>query len=260
MRKQKKKIGVIVFHKDIKKIYRPEWIQKCVGSIIGQTNQDFKVYEINYGGDDYSIIKEFSKGFRRHKFIAEEFSNHAEAMNRIIDEAFKDGCEYVFNTNVDDYYELERFDKQIEYLKMGYDVVSSDFSYISEIDGNDQFLVRKHIKQYGSVEDNLRVGHNVIAHPVVAFNKKFWSENRYDPSEIPNEDYLLWVRAINGGCKFYIHDDSLLNYRLHGNQITGDNRPKSQVIHSSNSNQQKPEGSSIKIDGNTPLRNIKFDF
>ena len=105
------------------------------------------------------------------------------------------------------------------------------------------------------------MGHNVIAHPAVSFNKKFWDGNRYDPSEVPMEDLLLWCRAIESGYKFYIHDDSLLNYRLHENQITGNNLEKHhelkgmENLHYSNG----PQPSSNPPDLKT-LRNIKYDF
>ena len=75
----------------------------------------------------------------------------------------------------------------------------------------------------GSIEKSLAGGHNVIAHPVVAFSKNFWASNRYDPSEVPLEDFLLWKRAAENGMKISIVNDYLLNYRLHSMQITGDN-------------------------------------
>lgn len=258
MRKPKKKIGIIIFHKNIKEIYEERWIQKCLDSIMTQTNQEFRIFEINYGGDEYSLIKEYYPKFRRLKFISEPLDNHAEAMNRIIDEAFSEGCEYVFNVNLDDYYEKDRIEKQLECLKMGYDVVSSDFSYIYELEGEDKFMTRKLIKQYGPIRENLLAGHNVIAHPSVAFSKKFWEGNRYDPSEVPMEDLLLWCRSIESGYKFYIHEDSLLNYRLHENQITGNNLEKHRNLgHIDDLQGPQPSNKAHEIQ---PLRNIKYDF
>jgi hypothetical protein len=109
------KLGVVFFHKNIQSIYQERWIKKCVDSILNQSTGEFSIYEINYGGEDFSIFE----GLRlenTHIFISEEKTNHAEAMNTIIDLAFEDGCDYVFNTNLDDYYELNRFEKQIEFL------------------------------------------------------------------------------------------------------------------------------------------------
>jgi hypothetical protein len=142
-------------------------------------------------------------------------------MNFIIGKAFEDGCDFVFNTNLDDYYDSKRIEKQLEKLKEGYDIVSSDFCYIEEINGEDRVTFYKNIKSNTDIKLNLDRNHNVIAHPVVAYSKRFWDNNRYLPQEIPLEDLNLWKRSFNSGFKFYIMDDVLLFYRLHGNQVTG---------------------------------------
>jgi hypothetical protein len=224
MEAKEKKIGVIFFHKNIRSLYKSKWIDKCVKSIINQTVKKFKIYEINYGGDSYQI---FNGEDNRYYFKNIELNNHAEAMNIIIDEAFKDGCDYVFNTNLDDYYDITRIEKQLEKLESGYDIVSSDFCYIEEIDSEDRIIHYKNIKSNTDITKNLELNHNVIAHPVVAYSRKFWEKNRYEENEVPLEDLMLWKRSIRNGSRFCIHDDVLLYYRLHSNQITGDNSSKS---------------------------------
>jgi hypothetical protein len=144
-------------------------------------------------------------------------------MNFIIDQAFSDGCDFVFNTNLDDFYTPDRIEKQGRELKNGMDLVSSNMCYFEERDGTDTTLKYINLSDRGQIEKNLSGGHNVIAHPSVAFSKNFWDHNRYVPSEIPQEDFLLWKRASEGGFKMFIVDDYLLNYRLHSLQITGDN-------------------------------------
>jgi hypothetical protein len=203
-----------------------------VSTILNQTNQDFSIYEINYGGGEDSVLDGFD--FKNpHKFISEKLENHADAMNLILDAAFSDNCDCVFNTNLDDFYEETRFDVQLKYIKEGYDLVSSDFRYIEEINGSDILRFNKNIKAWGDVKENLDRDHNMIAHPCVAYSKKFWENNRYISSEIPREDLLLWKRSINNGFKFWICDEILLNYRLHTNQITGNNSSDSPSSNSS---------------------------
>jgi hypothetical protein len=89
-------------------------------------------------------------------------------------------------------------------------------------------------------------------------SKKFWEGNRYVPDEIPREDLLLWKRAVNNGYKFYIHPDELLFYRLHENQVTGNNlrngnNPGTNVL---NKNPDRINGSII----GTNIRNIQYNF
>lgn len=216
------KKGVIFSHSNIQQLYPKRWVDRCINSTIFQKERDFKIYEINYGGDDYSVFDGVAHDQER-EFHSKKFSNHAEAMNFIIDLAFSDGCDVVFNTNLDDFYTPDRIEKQMIEIKNGADLVSSNMCYFEERDGTDTTLKYINLFEMGSIEKSLAGGHNVIAHPVVAFSKNFWTSNRYDPAEVPLEDFLLWKRASSNGMKIPIVNDYLLNYRLHFSQITGDN-------------------------------------
>jgi hypothetical protein len=218
------KVAVIFFHKNINSIYKKKWVDKCVNSIYKQTYNDFFVYEINYGNEDFSVVKDFD--FKNKFFYKEELENYAEAMNYIITKAFEDGCNYVFNTNLDDFYDEKRIEKQLKILQNGFDVVSSDFCYIEDVDGVDKIKHHMKIKQYGDIELNLNKNHNVIAHPSVAINKRFWDNNRYDITKTPSEDLHLWKESIKKGFKFFIHDEELLFYRIHNNQVSSNKQKK----------------------------------
>lgn len=224
---RQKKLGVVFYHKNIRNLYDDKWIKKSIESIMNQTYGKIKIYEVNYGDEDYSVISHFFPDFKNLEFYRSDFSNHAEAMNFIIGKAFESGCDYVFNTNLDDFYCETRIEKQLVKLKEGYDIVSSDFSYVEEINGIDTITFNKNIKSNTDIKSNLERDHNVIAHPVVAYSKKFWKNNKYIPEEIPREDLNLWKRSFSSGFKFFILDDVLLYYRLHQNQVTGNNSSNS---------------------------------
>lgn len=218
------KACVIFYHKNSTAIYEKRWIDKCIDTILNQSFQDFCIYEINYGGDDFSIFS----GINHNKdlnFYSKKFDNHAEAMNFIIDTAFYEGCDVVFNTNVDDFYSLDRFKEQLEILEIGYDLVSSDFYYVKDFNEKEMDVITNDIcvSKEGPISVELKKNNNVIAHPCVAFSKKFWDINRYIPEEIPEEDLMLWKRGIESGMKFYIIPEKLLFYRIHQNQISSTN-------------------------------------
>jgi hypothetical protein len=220
------KKGVIIFHSNIRNIYDYRWVSKSVDTMINQSDNDFIFYEINYGDDDgESVIPEDCK--IEKKFWSIKLSNYAEAMNFILDKAFEDGCDYVFNTNLDDYYDTSRISSQLEMMINGdYDILSCDFCYIKEKikNGINTDVIEKfiNIHRYGSIKENLRISHNVIAHPAVCYNKRFWidSNNRYDIKKVPEEDMDLWIRSIKRGYKFGIHKKTLLYYRIHDNQVS----------------------------------------
>ena len=210
------KVGVIFFHGNLFRIHNPEWSKKCIESIKNQTYSDLNFYEINFGDDELQLLPESN-------FYHIKRKNYVDSMNFIISEAFDDGCDYVFNTNIDDIYDSSRIEKQLEYLKNGFDVVSSDFCYIDSI--NEIPFQYMNITSYGDIASNLNSDHNVIAHPCVAFSKNFWKDpkNRYDINSVGREDLDLWKSSINRGYKFYIVKDVLLYYRIHGNQVTSNN-------------------------------------
>ena len=218
------KKGVILFHKNIDKIYKTRWINKSVNSMINQTDNDFIFYEINYGGEENSVIPN-NCGIKKF-FWSEKLINYAEAMNFILDKAFNDGCNYVFNTNLDDFYSTNRVSLQIEKIvNDDLDILSSDFCYIEEKDisgTNDDAIIRFMNIEKTNIKEHLERRHNVIAHPSVCYNKRFWgdSENRYDITKTPEEDLDLWIRAIRRGYKFGVHNDVLLYYRIHKNQVS----------------------------------------
>jgi glycosyltransferase involved in cell wall biosynthesis len=216
---KKHKIGVVVYHKNAKNIYKERWLKKFFESILNQTHKEFFIYEINYGADNYSFLQEYE--IKNGKFYSEEMENHAQAMNFIITKSFNDGCDFVFNTNCDDYYDENRFEIQLEILKQGYDIVSSDFCYIKEKDNNfDVETMDFKMSKKGSIIDSLRANHNIIAHPCVAYSKNFWDGNKYSENDIPLEDFKLWKSSIEKGFKFYICEEKLLYYRIHENQVS----------------------------------------
>jgi hypothetical protein len=213
------KIAVILFHSNIKQLYKQRWIDTCLDSIINQTYNDFTFYEINYGGDGCSVL-ENKKYEQKSKFWNLKKNNHAEAMNFLFDRVSEDDCDLVFNINLDDFYDLRRFEIQIDFAKQGYDITSSDFSYIQEIDDfNDNLLFDMNVSDYEDINFILKNHLNIIAHPSVCYSKNFVKNNRYDSNRIPEEDWDLWKRTCDK-YKFTIINEVLLYYRRHSKQIT----------------------------------------
>lgn len=204
MTTQGNRIAVIVFHKQLHQ-YPKQWILDFSESILNQTFQEFSILELNYGGGEERI-------FACSVFESIEMNNHAEAMNYLIDKAFK-SYEFVFNTNVDDKYSLDRIEKQLPYLEKGYDIVSSNFSLF-----NDNGTFHTHQFHKLNIKVELQQNHNVICHPVIAMSKHFWSYNRYKPELIPLEDLRLWQSAIRS-FRFIILSDVLCYHREHEKSV-----------------------------------------
>jgi hypothetical protein len=240
------KMAVIFFHKNIEAIYKPEWIHKCVKSILNQTAQDFDIFEVNYGNQSQSLFGENSitnlsanskSNDRLHFFYRRDYQNHAYAMNFILSECFSKGYDMVFNTNLDDNYHLSRFEKQKQAIRQGYDLVSSLWYYIEDQNGTDRITQIFDPQKLNftdpyqlyldssTIKTQLNKNQNVINHSAICMSSNFWNSRdkfgnrlRYR-NDIHYEDMTLWTRAINNQVKITIINDYLVNYRIHSNSI-----------------------------------------
>jgi hypothetical protein len=215
------KVATIIYHKNIKSIYKKEWIDDCINSIKNQSYTDFILYELNYGDGELNLSKEYNVKQENH-YYQMKFDNHGEAMNFLLDECLQDGCDVVINNNMDDYSDEKRFEIQLEKIKEGYDIVSSNFRFVNGegLSGKEMRMSDLNTK-YELLEKN----HNVICHPSVCYSRNFLLNNEYDGGEIPEEDFLLWKRTVSN-YRFFICDEFLINYRFHENQITAQNKFK----------------------------------
>ena len=203
------KCAVIIYHKDVQK-YNPEWIKKCIDSIKNQTYKSFDVFECDYGGTFTQIYEGSSFSSTNH------LKDHAEAHNFLLDKVFELGYDCAANVNVDDIYSLDRLEKQLPWIKKGYDVVSSNFHHIDE---RGRVLYPMTFDKLDPHKESLR-GHNIIAHPVCCYSKHFWLNcARLNPLEIPKDDFNLWKRSY-GHFKFKILSDFLLYYRVHKQKVS----------------------------------------
>lgn len=201
------KVALLVYHSNAIKLYPEEWINDFRFSIENQKYTDFDIIELNYGEDDLRIFN----NSQYHKIY---LSNHIHAMNKLIDHCLLNSYSIIANTNIDDIYSLLRLRHQIDKIKEGYDLVSSNFVYF----GEKKKLMKMHHLDIN--EEIVYKNHNIIAHPVVVTHKSFWENGLRYNNILGSEDLDLWQRAIGRGRIFYILDEYLLQYRIHSNQIT----------------------------------------
>lgn len=204
------KSAVIIFHKNVTTYYPKAWVDKCVASIRNQSYKDFDVFELDYGGTNVSV---YADSF----FSSIKMDNHALAHNYLLNTVFALDYDCAFNVNIDDWYALNRFEKQIPWIEKGYDVVSSNFY---RTDGDENITKVYHFSDKDIIAEANK-GHNVIAHPVLCYSRKFWTTcDKLNPSEIPADDFALWKRSYARGCKFIILPDFLLYQRIHQHNVS----------------------------------------
>jgi hypothetical protein len=209
------KVATILYHKNILNICEESWIKDCVNSILNQTFRKFTIYEINYGDDDYKLKDNFETDID-WKYYQRPFKNHAEAMNFLFEKCEKDNIDYIFNNNMDDYSRSDRFQIQLTAsLNTNIDICCTNFIHINS--KNEE--IRKMDMSEKDFQIEFDKEHNMVCHPSVLYSKNFYTNNRYIPEEIPEEDFSLWKRTLKE-FKYKLLDEYLIYYRIHPNQIT----------------------------------------
>lgn len=118
------KIAWIVFHANVT-IYPKAWVEDYIGSVEYQTVKP-DIFEINYGNGNERLFKD-------SKYFKKSFPTHAHAHNFILDEVFKNGYSWAFNSNIDDMYTEDRVERQLAICSKGIcDIVASDMTYVNE--------------------------------------------------------------------------------------------------------------------------------
>ena len=234
------KSAVIFFHKNIQKIYKQHWITKCVKSVLAQSYRDFDIFEMNYGGEEYSVLEREIFIGHEHKFYSIDYPTHIEAMLFLLNKCFiEEGYDLVFNTNLDDYYSRDRFKWQVKCcIEDGYAMCSGLWDEFVEdengvekivrpLDFNLLFIEGSLYSTKESVLKQFMIKHNVINHSGVCFSRKFWIDGRDKfgnklryRDDKPYEDMTLWMRALSGEVRICVINHKLIMYRKHENQIT----------------------------------------
>jgi hypothetical protein len=210
----KEKCAVIFFHKNIYQLYKKNWIEKCINSIINQKNVDFDIFEINYGNENISVFKNINlKKIKlnniKHHFYIKNYETHTEAMIFLLNKIFNElNYDIIFNTNMDDYYHQHRFIYQLEDIIKNNNLANSAmWVYINEnnLDKDDIYTkgentifyiknnfnwiklkdLDKDIKDLNYslnikikleiIKNNLNKKNNIINHSGICFTKKFWN-------------------------------------------------------------------------------------
>ncbi|MBU6430028.1 MAG: hypothetical protein KGR26_13520, partial [Cyanobacteria bacterium REEB65] len=189
------------------------WVARCIESMRDQTVKDLLVFELDYGAvaDPGEPLFEDAWAYWHWPMV-----NHADAMNFLLDQAFVvSQCDYVFNTNIDDWYDPRRIEVQLQHLKNGADLVSSNFTWVGPRDEiGDTLLFHDR-----DIPRELRRGHNVLCHPSIAFSRNFWRDcSRYRNDELPAEDLALWQREMHR-CKYVITPEVLCFHRHHSGSV-----------------------------------------
>ena len=190
------------------------YVYDAVKSILDQTFTDFEllIFDDASTDDTVKVIASFSDP-RIRIIKKEKNSGYTDSLNAGIEMA---SGKYIARMDGDDISETTRFAKQVAFMDTHPDVlVCGTWFTIMNTD---------YIVKHPVTSEAIRTGfmdYCVIGHPCAIIRRDVFMANnyRYNPAMEPAEDYDLWTRLI-GDREFANLPESLLQYRMHSNQIS----------------------------------------
>ena len=197
------------------------FIDEAIKSIINQSYKDFELIIINDGSTDHTekIINSY-EDTRIKLFNNDSNMGIVFSLNKAL--SLSNG-KYIARMDVDDVAHQNRLSLQLNYLKTNnLDICGSAISLF----GSKEKLI-----MYPESVADVRffsIFGSPVAHPTVFGYAHILKKYTYN--NVAAEDYDLWLRMLIDGINIGNMPISLLNYRVHDNQLTLD---KSEIINSS---------------------------
>lgn len=192
----------------------PEYLRCSLDSVFNQTVKPTEVILVEDGPltpELDSIIKEFKEKYAELKTLpSEKNEGLGKALNRGLDV-----CSYdlVARMDTDDVCKPNRFEKQLQVFEQ-HPEIDVCGAWMDEFEGTVDNVT--HVKKMPETPAELyEYGkkRNPVNHPVTMFRKKKVQYNGNYQDYPLFEDYFLWIRMLQYGCKFYCIQESLLFFR-----------------------------------------------
>ncbi|MGH7156947.1 MAG: glycosyltransferase [Candidatus Saccharimonadales bacterium] len=203
-------------------VYNAEkYIAQAIESILGQSFDDFEFIIVNDGSTDKSLglISKYAKRDPRIRIVSQENSGVGASLIEAV--ALANG-EYIARMDADDVSLPNRLARECQYLD-SHPKCAVVASVVQPIGANGEFLEfwppDKETVSYKDIRDRLPI-ENCLAHPSVMVRSQVLKKFNYIESQVPSEDYDLWLRLIAADYQIHKIDEPLFLYRMHSNSIT----------------------------------------
>ena len=217
------KIGIIIYHSNLKNYISDNILNDCINSIKNQTFDLFDILELDYSNDIKSnkITSSFSQQII---YFKKYFKNHINAMNYLLNTAFnKLDYDIIFNINIDDIYNIHRFEYQLKkILHDNYSVVASNYHIFNYNNIKSINIIPNIDVENEQVYLKIKLQQNKLIIPLSSFcfTKKSWNIIQKIDYLPTLESILICKKLFKSNCKLHICNESLLHYRIHDNQIS----------------------------------------
>ena len=204
-----------------------KYLKESIDSVLNQTYSNFEFIIIDDGSTDDSL--EFIKSYNDDRiklFVNSENIGLAKSLNKGFEMA---RGEYIARMDSDDICYLERFEKQIDYMKNHPDTIVCG-TWAKIIDENNTMRIEDWARMSIDDMESYRINLLLYNYPAIVHTSAFFNHHlilkyniKYNEEYKFSQDYELWTRCSKI-CKCYILQNTLVLYRVHSTSISQSKR------------------------------------
>ena len=192
-------------------------LRAAIDSVLAQTHRDFEfLIGANACSDEFMHELGQLAADERVRLFRTSLPQLAFTLNYLAEQA---SGTLLIRMDADDVCEPQRFERLVATAaaRPDADVIGS---WTTLIDENDQVVGRFTPPSASAAVRRRMLVSPAIAHPSVAFRRKFWLDSRGYLGGFVTEDYDLWLRAMSRGTTIINIPEFLLRYRIHSAQAS----------------------------------------
>ncbi len=223
------------------------FLQYSIPSILNQSFTNFELLIIDDGSidDSYKICNCYAEEDNRIKLYRNERNlGVVRTLNRGID--LSNGA-YIARMDADDISDLQRFEKQLNYLETNKVVsVIGTRAQAIDLDGKklnskSNIYLEKETIQFSALFTQ------PLFHGSVFGKAAVFKENKYG-KDSKAEDFELWLRMISKGIEIENLDETLYYYRINPNSVSQQNERQQKLDHNLISAEYLEKNYKIRLD------------
>ena len=220
-----------------------KYIIECLESIKQQNGHfGIEIVWINDGSNDLSTkllektLDEFKKKVRFINIIYKKWEKNMGLVYCLNKGLLLCNNDIVFRFDSDDICKPDRLKKQIDFMKAHNDckICGSNIEFFKEINNKKNITGKtSHTELLTWEQYKKNPSHWIANHPTLCFRKSAVLQvgNYNINNKLPCEDFELELKLLKQFGKLYNIQDSLLYYRIHGEQVTANgNSSKPEVV------------------------------
>ena len=209
---------------------RDKYLHETILSVLNQTYTNLEIILIDDGSSDnvLKIIKHYEKLDKRVKVITQKNMGICLTMKNAL--AFSSG-KYIARCDSDDINELDRYEKQLKYLKENnFDMVGCYIKcFGTGREGQKRYLeqcVNKPMRTYEEQKNRILLGQPITGSTMFCKSEVLKEILPFKKDCSIIEDFYLSVMLHKAGKRISILEEEKLNYRVHNENfsLSGDKR------------------------------------